>query len=214
MVTVPEYIEKLTSFFSSFPGIGSKSAIRLAMHFIDRSTLELEQAILTLREVEKNRAFCQNCHFFASKGEKLCEICSNVKRTDNQIIVVESRSDVLALEEMEIFKGKYHVLNGLISPLKNIVPSDLNISDLLRKIKTYPKIGDIENGLEVILAIDTNIEGEATITYLTKQIEGLAGNSSNIRISALARGLPSGANLDYTDKDTLQKSYFNRQLIS
>lgn len=214
MVTVPHYIEKLTSFFSSFPGIGSKSATRLAMHFVDRSALELEQAILTLSEVEKNRAFCQNCHFFASKDEELCEICSNVKRSDNQIIVVESRSDVLALEEMEIFKGKYHVLNGLISPLKNISPSDLNISDLLRKIKAYLKRGSLENGLEVILAIDTNIEGEATVTYLTKQIEGLVENSTNVKVSALARGLPSGANLDYTDKDTLQKSYFNRQIIN
>lgn len=205
---VPEYVEKLNEFFLQFPGIGSKSASRLAFFTLNKSGIDLDTYANLFKEIKDKLTLCQQCFFFAKSGSKLCEICSNVKRNDNQILVVENKIDVIAIEELNFFKGKYHILDGLISPLKNILPDNLNIEQLGKRIVV---LSQNEEQVEVILAVNTNIEGEATTSYISNFIKNLS--LSNVTISLLARGLPTGADLDYTDKDTLQNSLINRSNI-
>lgn len=206
MSIVPEYIEKLNNFFSHLPGIGSKTANRLAFHLLSQEKTNLNDIAGLFAEIERELNFCQNCSFFARRDEKYCSICRDVKRNENQMLVVENRIDVVAIEELNFYKGKYHILGGLISPLKNILPENLNINKLGERLKLLDK--DLNESIEIILAINTNIEGEATSNYLKTYIDSL--KLSRVEISMLARGLPTGADLDYTDKDTLQNSFFNR----
>ncbi|MBP9758097.1 recombination protein RecR [Candidatus Dojkabacteria bacterium] len=210
MSVVPDYVEKLNLIFSSLPGIGNKTANRLTFYVLNKKEGEIDEIIKTLVEVRDNTNFCQNCTFFAKKNSEYCEICANSKRNKSQILVVENRIDVIALEELNFFKGKYHILNGLISPLKNILPESLNIQTLKKRLVELSK-QKVEE-IEVILAIDTNIEGEATASYMISYIEGL--KLKNVKISTLARGLPTGADLEYTDKDTLQNSFINRDNLN
>jgi recombination protein RecR len=205
---IPEYVEKLNEFFVQFPGIGGKSASRLAFFTLNKSEQELADIASLFTNLKDNVTFCQQCFFFARRSNELCDICSSSKRNDSQILVVENKIDVIAIEELNFFQGKYHILDGLISPLKNILPDNLNITELSKRIE---KLAKTEDKIEIILAVNTNIEGEATTNYISNYIKNLG--FSNVSISLLARGLPTGADLDYTDKDTLQNSLVNRSVI-
>lgn len=209
MSLVPDYVEKLNKFFSDLPGIGNKTANRLTFFTLGRKKNEIRTLIEIFEEVEISVNFCHSCGFFANKNKLQCEICLNPKRNDNQIIIVENNIDVIALEELNFYKGKYHVLNGLLSPLKNILPESLNIKTLEKRLN---KLSRFDKEVEIILAIDTNIEGEATANFMINYIEKLG--IKNIKITMLARGLPTGADLDYTDKDTLQNSFINRDILN
>jgi recombination protein RecR len=194
----PKAIEELINLFSQLPSVGPKTAERYAFYLLrqnDNSVQKLAQAIAELKE---KTTVCSICRAIAEKNP--CLICTD-KNRENTLAVVANTRDKLTLEATNAFQGKYFVLGGLINPVENIKPADLNIKTLINYIKKLkPK--------EVILALSPTIEGESTAMYLTKQIKTL-----KIKTSRLARGLPTGANLEYTDHQTLTNALKNRNEI-
>ena len=184
--------------FSRLPGIGRKSALRLAMHLAQsRNTqyLELSRAI---EKVITEMKQCKVC--FNMSESDVCEICSDSKRDSSVICVVDSVKDLFAIERTREFEGLYHVLGGNISPLDGIGPSDIRIAELLERMESSEEIN------EVILANSPTVEGEATAIYLSKLL-----SKYNIKVSRIAHGVPIGADLDYADEVTLGKSIEKRQ---
>ena len=189
-------LEEAVDQIALLPGIGKRTALRLALHLLKQEkehTGRLAQALLDLRE---NIKFCSNCHTL-SDGD-LCEICSNPNRHNGQICVVEDLRDVMAVENTAQFQGVYHVLGGRISPLEGIGPQDLRISSLLEKIKQ----GGIS---EIILALSATLEGDTTNFYIYRQLEDL-----DVRLTTIARGVPVGDELQYADEVTLGRSILQR----
>ena len=181
---------------SLLPGIGKRTALRLALHLLKQpkeNTLMLSSALNTLRE---NIIFCENCHNISD--QPICEICLNPKRNKNIICVVEDIRDVMAIENTGQFKGIYHILGGIISPLDGVGPQDLNISSLIDKAKK----GKID---EVIFALSATMEADTTNFYIYKLL-----TSYKIRTSTIARGIPIGDELEYTDEVTLGRSILAR----
>lgn len=185
-------IEEAVDAFSSLPGIGKKTALRLVLHLIDQPeeiAASFGSAISTMRSEIK---ICTSCHNI-SDDEK-CSICLDKARDGETICVVESIRDLMAIEETGQFRGRYHVLGGLISPIDGVGPADLNIDTLCMRVK--------EQGVtEVIMAISPTIEGDTTIFFLSKQLENY-----NTKISTISRGVAFGGELEYTDGFTLGKS--------
>lgn len=185
---------------STLPGVGRKTALRLALHILKQSeeqAVNLGQAIISLR---KDIQFCEKCHNIADSP--VCEICSNERREKRLICVVEDTKDVIAIESTHQFQGVYHVLGGIINPLMGVGPSQLNIDSLLKKVEE-------EGVVEVIFAFSANIEGDTTAYYIAKKLAPL-----NVKVSSIARGIPIGLDLEYTDEVTLGRSLLNRTLIS
>ena len=185
-------LEAAVDAFSSLPGIGKKTALRLALHTIKQGkeyTQEFNSAIQTMIQ---NIQHCEQCHNLAD--EKICSICSDSKRDKTTICVVESIRDVMAIEDTRQFRGLYHVLGGTISPIQGIGPEALNIESLNERVqKTGVK--------EVIMAISPTIEGETTIFFVSKKLKELGVN-----ISTIARGVSFGGDLEYADEMTLGRS--------
>jgi len=189
-------LEEAVNTFNSLPGIGRKTAMRLALHLagLDRNkVIGLGQSIIRLGE---GLITCKSC--YAYSDAELCAICSDEKRDQSLICVVESIRDLFAIEEIQSYRGVYHVLGGLISPIDGIGPEKLNISALFDKLSN-------QNCKEMILAIRPTIEGDTTAYYISKNIK-----NSEIKISMLARGVSFGSELEYADELTLSRSLLNR----
>ncbi|MFT5886481.1 MAG: recombination protein RecR [Arcticibacterium sp.] len=190
-------IENAILEISKLPGIGKKSALRLALHLLkadESKTLGLSQALVDLRT---KTTYCRQCHNISD--DLICQICSSINR-DNQIIcVVQDTRDVLAIENTSQYHGLYHVLGGIISPIAGIGPNDLNINSLISRITENPETK------EIILALSPTMEGDTTAFYLQKQL-----TQFDLKISTIARGIPIGGDLEYTDEITLGRSIASR----
>jgi recombination protein RecR len=189
-------IEQAVEEISKLPGIGKKSALRLALHLLKRpeaQSLQLAHAVVQLRTETK---YCPQCHMI-SDGD-LCGICASHKRDESIICVVEDLRDVLAIENTGQFMGLYHVLGGIISPLSGISPGDLTIESLVARVAS----GKVS---EVILGLSPTMEGDTTAFYLTKKLKEFP-----VKLSTIARGIPIGGDLEYTDEITLGRSIVGR----
>ena len=195
---VPKSISRLTEELMRLPGIGPKTAARLTFHLLrtpEEEVQALGEAILDLR---RSTRFCSRCFNITDANEDPCAICLDETRDASQVCVVEAPLDVLALERTRGYHGKYHVLHGAISPLEGAGPQDLRIRELIDRVKT----GGIR---EVIFATNPSMEGEATLMYLSKQLEGMG-----VKMTRLARGLPIGGDLEYADENTLARAIEGR----
>lgn len=196
---LPESIQSVINSLERLPGIGPKSASRLAFYLL-RAPDEVSQGLSTaLANLKSKTAFCQECFNITEAGRERCEICESSSRDGTLICVVEEALDVVALERTGGFQGKYHVLQGVLSPIEGIGPDDLKIKQLLNRISQ----GGIR---EVILATNPSMEGDATALYLQKQLEPLG-----VKVTRLARGLPMGGDLEYADQNTLLRALSGRQ---
>ncbi len=199
MASLPAPIQNLVLAFERLPGVGPKTASRLAFYLLrapDDISKELASALLDLKSATGQ---CQNCFNITLAGQVLCEICANPRRDESIICVVEEPLDVLALERTEGFNGRYHVLHGVLSPIEGITPDDLKIRPLIERVRR----GGVR---EVILATNPSMEGDATALYLSQQILPLGP-----RITRLARGLPVGGDLEYADQNTILRALAGRQ---
>lgn len=192
-------LQNLIDALGMLPGIGPKSAQRIAFHVLSRPGSEAEALANALIEVKEKVHFCKQCGNFTQ--EELCLICSDLKRDRSQICVVEEAKDVNAIERTRSYRGQYQVLGGAIDPINGIGPDQLRIRELLTRL------GD-EAVKEVIIATNPNIEGEATATYLTRTIGTLG-----IKVTRLASGLPVGGDLEYADEVTLGRAFEGRVQI-
>lgn len=190
-------IRNLVQALKVVPGIGNKSAERIAYELLKSDPTKIENLINALSNIKEDVSICPICGAYMENNN--CLICSNTNRDKDIIAVVTSFKDVLAIERLNTFYGQYHILNGSISPTKGISASDINLAQLLKRISE-------DNIKEVILATDPTIDGETTALYITKLLE----KNENIKITRLAYGLPMGGNLDYTDELTLIKALEGR----
>lgn len=182
---------------SRLPGIGSKSAQRLAFHIISLPVDKVEHLASTLIEARKNINYCEKCCTITD--DKLCPICKDPQRNNKQIMVVEDPRDMAAYEKTKEYKGLYHILHGAISPMMGVGPSDIKIKELLERIQKE----DVE---EVIIATNPNIEGEATAMYISKLLKPLG-----IKTTRIAHGVPVGGDLEYVDEITLSRALEGRR---
>ncbi len=195
-------IEEAVNEISKLPGIGKKSALRLVLHLLKRDATQTQQLADALLAVRTKTTFCKNCHNISD--ENLCQICTSPRRDTSIICVVEDTRDVLAIENTAQYKGLYHVLGGIIAPLMGISPNDLHIDSLLQRIE---ESADIQ---EVILALSPTMEGDTTAFYLQKKLKQIVRNETPLKISTIARGIPIGGDLEYTDEITLGRSILSR----
>lgn len=191
-----DIINKLINQFEKLPGIGHKTAVRLAFHILESDFDVAKKMADTLIEAKEKVKLCSIC-FNITEADP-CDICSNTKRDENIICVVESVKDVIAMEKTHEFKGKYHVLHGSISPMNNVTASDIKVKELLERLKT-------EDVNEIILATNPTIEGETTAMYISRLIKPLG-----IKVSRIAHGIPVGGDIEYTDEITLIKAMEGR----
>jgi recombination protein RecR len=196
---LPAPIQDLINAFSQLPGIGPKSASRLTFYLLTASDELSQDLAAALNSLKTETTYCQTCFNITVAGQVQCEICSNSDRDQDVLCVVEEPLDVLALERTEGFHGRYHVLQGALSPIEGIGPEDLKIRELLARVEA-------ENIREIILATNPSMEGDATAMYLRKQLA-----PSGVRITRLARGLPVGGDLEYADQHTLLRALAGRQ---
>ncbi len=192
-----KYLEKAVEELSSLPGIGKRTALRLALNLLNRTEVEIETFARSLTDMKDFLKNCNICHNVSDA--EVCSICNNPKRDLTTICIVEDIRDILAIEATDTFKGGYHVLGGVISPMDGIGPSDLNISALLDRI---------ENGAitEIIFALSPTMEGDTTNYYLFKKL-----CNKEILITCLSRGVSVGTELQYADENSLGKSLLYRQ---
>lgn len=193
---IPKNIQTAIEQFSKLPGIGSKSAERLVFYLLKKpeaEVAELGEAIISLK---KEIRYCNICQHLTT--EEVCDICKSDGRNKETICIVEDSLDLMALEKTNEYKGLYHVLHGIISPIDGIGPDELTIAELVRRAKQ----GGIK---EMILALNPSMEGEATAAYISRYIKPL-----NIKITRIARGIPVGGNLEYADSQTLKRAMEGR----
>jgi recombination protein RecR len=189
-------LENAVNEFSSLPGIGQKTALRLVLHLLNQPQSEVEKFSNSLLILKRDIRYCVECHNISD--QEICEICSSVKRDKSLVCVVEDTRDVMAIENTGQYQGGYHVMGGLISPMDGIGPSDLNIESLVKRVH--------EGGIkEVILALSATMEGDTTIFYLYKKLK-----DAGISISTIARGIAFGGELEYVDEITLGRSIATR----
>lgn len=189
-------LENAVNEFASLPGIGRKSALRLVMHLLRRSEADVERFGESIIKLKKEVHYCRVCNNISDT--ETCSICSDSSRNNGLVCVVENIRDVLAIENTGQFRGLYHVLGGIISPMDGIGPADLRIADLEGRVAA----GEIN---EVILALSTTMEGDTTNFYLYRKL-----SPYNVTISTLSRGVAIGDELEYTDEITLGRSIVNR----
>ena len=192
-------IQALIDELGRLPGVGPKSAQRIAFHLLNADREEVERLADALREVAEKVRFCDIC--FNVSEDTTCRICRDPRRDQATICVVEESKDVAAIERTREFRGLYHVLGGAISPIDHVGPEDLHVAELLRRLQ-----GPVVT--EVILATDPNVEGEATATYLTRLLA-----PTGITVSRLASGLPVGGDLEFADEVTLGRAFAGRRAV-
>lgn len=189
-------IEQAVDIFGQFPGVGKKTALRYVLHIIRQDQQKANQLSQIIDRLKSDLKYCSQCHTIAE--EEICTVCSNMSRDRQLICIVQDYRDILAIENTGLYKGLYHVLGGLISPMEGISPSSLNIDTLVERIAAG------EN-MEVILALNATMEGETTSFYIFRKLAPY-----NVKISAIARGIAVGDELEYADEVTLGRSITNR----
>ena len=187
--------ERLITELSNLPGVGNKSAGRLAFYLINAPKGQVEDLVNALKDASQNVKHCKICNSITD--EEICYICKDLKRDRSQIMVVENERDMLAYEKSGEYKGVYHILGGVISPLLDIGPNDLKIKELVSRVKDEVK--------EIILATNSSIEGDTTATYIIKLLKPF-----NIKITRIASGVPVGGDLENIDEITLKRAYNGR----
>jgi recombination protein RecR len=192
-------IQDLIDELGRLPGIGPKSAQRIAFHIIQSERVDISRLANVLRTVKEKVKFCTECGNISE--EELCRICRDPRRDPALICVVEESKDVIAIEKTREFRGKYHVLGGAISPIDGIGPENLRIRELMVRLAAT----EIQ---EIIIATDPNLEGEATATYLSRLLKPLG-----MKVSRLASGLPVGGDLEYADEVTLGRAFEGRRTV-
>ena len=197
MSTIPDSIDRLIEEFSRFPGIGRKTAQRMVFHVLkspNDQAVELAQAVM---DMKKKIRFCSICNGITE--EDPCKICTNPKRDQSSICIVEEAADIYTFEKTNAFQGLYHVLGGVLSPLDGIGPEDLNLDALVDRA---------QSGYEIIIATNPTIEGEATSLYIAKLLKG-----KEVKVTRLARGLPMGGDLEYIDDATILRAMEGRTVL-
>ena len=196
----PKSLEDSINSFKKLPGVGEKSAERYALSLLDLDEKEIEEFSKSVKEVKEKIKTCKICGHLTDKDT--CNICSDKNRDSNLICVVEDYKSIFMFEKTGTFNGKYHVLNGLISPIDGIYPEDINISGLV------DRIGENSKDVEIIIALKPTIEGETTTLYIKKIFE-----KKNIKVSRLSYGIPIGVDIDYIDSLTLDRALLDRKEI-
>lgn len=182
--------------FASLPGIGRKTALRLTLHLLGQPEEDVKRFSDAFTLMKANIKYCKKCHNISDA--ELCGVCSNTKRNENLLCVVEDMRDVIAIENTQQYNGLFHVLGGNISPMEGIGPNDLNIDSLIHRIES-------EEITEIVFALSTTMEGDTTNFYLYKKLAGF-----DVKITTIARGVAIGDELEYTDEVTLGRSILNR----
>lgn len=196
----PLALEDLIVAFAKLPGIGRKTAQRLALYVVKRPREEAELLAQALIAAKDQIESCTTCYNFTQKGEPLCEVCRDTRRDQQFLCVVAEASDVLAFEMSQFYSGAYHVLGGVLSPQDGVLPEDLHIDTLVERVR--------QQGVqEVMLALNANAEGDATAHFIAQQLVPLT------KVSRLARGLPVGADLDLADSVTLSLAFAGRSSL-
>jgi recombination protein RecR len=190
-------VQDLIDELGKLPGVGPKSAQRIAFHLLQADPTDVRRLADVLVEVKARVRFCSTC--FNVSEEEQCRICRDPRRDPTVLCVVEEYKDVVVIERTREFKGRYHVLGGAISPIDGVGPDQLRIRELMTRLSD-------DQITEIILATDPNLEGEATATYLTRQLKPLG-----LRVTRLASGLPVGGDLEYADEVTLGRAFVGRQ---
>lgn len=191
-------ISKLIEELSRLPGIGTKSAQRLAFHIVNMPTEQVDRLADTMKEARNNIRYCKKC--FTLTDQELCPICSSSNRDEKTIMVVETTRDLAAYEKTGKYGGVYHVLHGAISPMLGIGPGDIKLKELMERLQ-----GDVD---EVIIATNSSLEGETTAMYISKLIK-----PTGIKVSRIASGVPVGGDLEYIDEVTLLRALEGRTII-
>jgi len=199
MQVYTEPINRLIEEFSKLPGVGRKTAQRLAFHVINMNTNDVEALSKAIIEAKRDIKYCSVCCNIADTNP--CSMCSNKNRDDSIICVVEDPRDVAAMERTREFKGKYHVLNGVISPMDGIGPDMIKVKELIQRLGT-------QDVTEIIMATNPTIEGEATAMYIARLIKPMG-----IKVTRIAHGLPVGGDLEYADEVTISKALEGRREI-
>ncbi len=189
-------IEEAVNEFASLPGVGRKTALRFVLHLMKQDEKEVEKFGSAFIRLRRELRYCTSCHNVSDK--EVCDICSSEKRDHSLVCVVEDIRDVMAIENTQQYRGIYHVLGGIISPIDGIGPPDLNIETLVKKVQS----GTIK---EVVMALSTTIEGDTTNFYIYKRLK-----DSGVAVSTIARGISIGDELEYADEITLGRSITNR----
>ena len=197
MQTLPASANKLIEELSRLPGIGKKTAQRLAFHLLKADTSIVYRLSDYLKDVKNKVRSCSSCGGITE--EETCVICNDPKRDNSQLCIVEDAPDIYVFERTNIFIGTYHVLGGALSPLDGIGPDELNMGRLMDRIKP---------GMEIIIATNPTVEGETTALYISKKL-----SDSNVKVTRLARGIPVGGDLEYTDEATLIRAMEGRTLF-
>lgn len=193
-------LEKAIGEFAKLPGIGERTALRLALYLLKQSNEDVEAFGNAMLSLKHNIKYCKECHNISD--EAICPICSDSRRDHSLICVVENVQDVMAIENTQQYKGLYHVLGGVISPMDGIGPGDLEIDSLVNRVRN-------ENVKEVILALGSTMEGDTTNFYIYRKLGGI-----DVKLSVIARGISVGDELQYTDEVTLGRSIQNRTAFS
>lgn len=189
-------IEDAVNAMSSLPGVGKRTALRLVLNLLKRDPAEVENFATAFTRMRNEIKYCPQCHNIAD--DNLCAVCADTRRDTTVICVVENLRDVMAIENTLTYRGVYHLLGGIISPMDGVGPADLNIDSLVSRVST----GHVN---EVILALSATMEGDTTNFYIFKKLGGL-----DVKITTIARGVPVGDELEYTDEVTLGRSIANR----
>jgi recombination protein RecR len=192
----PASLKQLIDNLSRLPGIGRKSAERLALHILKASHREADLLAGSIAEVKRRVRLCRRC--FSLSEEDHCKVCTNMGRDQSRICVVEKPADMAAIETSHGYNGIYHVLQGSLSPMEDIGPDDLRIAELLKRVET-------EGPIEVILATGTNVEGESTAAFIAEKLRRLP-----VRVTRIASGVPMGGDLKYVDQVTLKRAMETR----
>ena len=195
----PSSIRKLIKNISRLPGIGEKTAERLAMHILQAPRQETEQLVQSILDVKEKVRFCTKC--FALSDDELCHICRDPARNPSLLCVVEQPADMVAIEKSGAFGGMYHILAGVLSPMNGVGPENIRIRELLARLK-----GDRVS--EVVLATGTNVEGEATASYIAQLLEKYP-----VKVTRIASGVPMGGDLKYVDQVTLKRAMETRHAV-
>lgn len=202
-------MQKLIDSFQKLPGVGPKSAERLAYYLLHVPQSELDSFANALERVKRDTVLCEICRGVSEKSP--CEICSDESRNNSQILVVEQPLDIIAFEKTGRFRGLYHVLHGSINPLDNIGPDEIFLADLFSRIK------NASHELEVIVATNPTMEGEATSMYIAKEVKKIVeeknGQARQVTLSRLGVGIPTGAYLEFADESTLSQAFEGRKNI-
>jgi len=196
----PDHIQKIINYLVQLPGVGPRSAFRIVSHLLHMPDEQLNDFGTAINTLKTEISFCKSC-FNVAEGE-LCVVCQNPQRSAGKILVVEDVLDLVAFERMGEYKGLYHILGGVISPLRGIGPEDLHVKELIARV-SKPVASE---PIEVIIATNPNLEGEATAMYLKGELSKMEG----VTISRIARGIPTGADIDYADDATLVQALSRR----